>query len=56
MGGAAPDIVVIAGHSSLPCADLSAVPAIHRSKSIFGFLMDARVKPAQDEREIGNTP
>jgi hypothetical protein len=59
MGGAAPDIVVIAGHSSLPCADcvdLSAVPAIRGSKSIFGFLMDARVKPAHDELEIGNTP
>ena len=58
MSGAAPDIVVIAGHSSLPradCVDLSAVPAIHRSKSIFGFLMDARVKPAHDELEIGNT-
>jgi hypothetical protein len=46
MGGAAPDIVVIAGLD----------PAIHRLKSIFGFLMDARVKPAHDDREIGNTP
>jgi hypothetical protein len=45
MGDAIPDTVVIAGLD----------PAIHRSKGILGFLMDARVKPARDELEIGNT-
>ena len=44
MGGAAPDIVVIAGLD----------PAIHRSKSIFKPLMDARVKPAHDDLKVGN--
>jgi hypothetical protein len=44
MGRAAPDIVVIAGLD----------PAIHRPKSIFRFLMDARVKPAHDDLEIGD--
>jgi hypothetical protein len=46
MAGAAPNIAVIAGLD----------PAIHRSKSIFMFLMDARVKPAHDGLRIGNTP
>jgi hypothetical protein len=46
MGGAAPNIVVIAGFD----------PAIHRSKSTLKFLMDARVKPAHDGLEIGDTP
>ena len=36
------DTVVIAGLD----------PAIHRSKSIFRFLMDARVKPAHDDLGI----
>jgi hypothetical protein len=44
MGDATPDTVVIAGLD----------PAIHRSKSILGFPMDARVKPAHDGLEIGN--
>jgi hypothetical protein len=44
MGGATPHIVVIAGPD----------PAIHRSKSIFRFLMDARVKPAHDDLKVGN--
>jgi hypothetical protein len=44
MSGATPDTIVIAGLD----------PAIHRSKSIFRFLMDARVKPAHDSLEIGN--
>jgi hypothetical protein len=42
MSRAPPDIIVIAGLD----------PAIHRSKSIF-ILMDARVKPAHDDLEIG---
>jgi hypothetical protein len=45
MGGVTPDAVVIAGLD----------PAIHRSKSIFKFLMDARVRPAHDDLKIGNT-
>jgi hypothetical protein len=45
MSSAIPDTVVIAGLD----------PAIHRSKSIFKFLMDARVKPAHDGLEIGDT-
>jgi hypothetical protein len=43
MGRAPPDIIVIAGLD----------PAIHRSKGIFTFWMDARVKPAHDGLEIG---
>ena len=43
MSGAIPDAVVIAGLD----------PAIHRSKGIFTFWMDARVKPAHDGLEIG---
>ena len=46
MGGAIPDTVVIAGLD----------PAIHRSQSIFGFLMDARIKPARDDQKIGKMP
>jgi hypothetical protein len=46
MGGVTQDTVVIAGLD----------PAIHRSKSIFEFLMDARVKPAHDSLEIGEAP
>jgi hypothetical protein len=46
MRGATPKTVVIAGLD----------PAIHRSKSIFRFLMDARVKPAHDDLKTGNTP
>jgi hypothetical protein len=56
MGGAAPNIVVIAGLE----------PAIHRSKSTLKFLMDARVTwrkdgatrllPAHDGPRIGNPP
>jgi hypothetical protein len=46
MRGATTETVVIAGLD----------PAIHRSKSIFGFLMDARVKPAHDDLKTGNTP
>jgi hypothetical protein len=46
MGGVTQDTVVIAGLD----------PAIHRSKSIFKFLMDARVKPAHDSLEIGEAP
>ncbi len=46
MGGATPDTVVIAGLD----------PAIYRSQSIFGFLMDARIKPAHDDRKIGEMP
>jgi hypothetical protein len=38
MGGATSNTVVIAGPD----------PAIHRAKRTFGFLMDARVKPAHD--------
>ena len=46
MGEAAPDIVVIAGLD----------PAIHRSKSIIDVLMDARVKPAHDDRGMETAP
>jgi hypothetical protein len=42
MGRAPPDIIVIAGLD----------PALHRSKCIF-ILMDARVKPAYHDLEIG---
>jgi hypothetical protein len=46
MSGAIRDAVVIAGLD----------PAIHRWKSTFKFSMDARVKPAHDGLEIGDTP
>jgi hypothetical protein len=46
MGRAPQDTAVIAGLD----------PAIHRSRSIFKFLMDARVKPAHDSLEIGEAP
>ena len=45
MSGAIPDAVVIAGLD----------PAIHRAERTFEFLMDARVKPARDDLEIGGT-
>jgi hypothetical protein len=45
MGGATLHALVIAGLD----------PAIHRAKRIFGSLMDARVKPAHDDLEIGGT-
>jgi hypothetical protein len=31
-------------------------PTIHLSKGIFRFLMDARVEPAHDGREVGVAP
>ena len=43
MGVASPHSFVIAGLD----------PAIHRAKRIFEDLMDARVKPAHDNLEIG---
>ena len=46
MRGATTETVVIAGLD----------PAIHRWKSTFKFSMDARVKPAHDGLEIGDTP
>jgi hypothetical protein len=42
MGRAAPNIVIAALD-----------PAIHRAKRFFRSLMDARVKPAHDERIVG---
>jgi len=58
MGAANPTSIVIAGHSR-PKDGVAAArlcPAIHRAKRIFRFLMDARVKPAHDDLEIGGTP